>query len=176
MAKKKLSLSAENEEDLYLFQIASKHNDYVLAHAINSSLGIHLVRVQNLEMLLEGDETETSLYVHYDGQYKHKIYLVKNFTGKHYIFPSLTKFQYFLMFNKKIPDDLYQEYMRKIRSLPGVLFISPVPSEFDQKFNLFLDEIELHLLHQKKESNHIKKQKLQGAKRSRIQFIPRKKN
>ena len=174
MSKKKLSLSSHRESVVAHIGIASKAKDYVLAHSLNSSTEMKLVRIKDIASYAEEGEISTSLYYYFDDQYQLKVFLLKNYNNGTYLDGSLRQFQFLMLFSKGLNDDKRKDLIKKIRATKGVLFVSSLIEEKYVNLPDLLDEIEMHLHACQKSEQEISRMKQQKAIKSKVKLIPNK--
>ncbi len=132
MALKKKKLEAEADYDFSLIGIITELKEYKLAWYLNSVLGIHLAKNQDIEIeFIKGHNLLISNYI-YETEHS-SLRLLKNKsisdfnTNKAFIVPELNRFDYLILlrgFESSLP---LNEIRQKVSEIPKIQFVQHFP-------------------------------------------------
>lgn len=134
-------LIVEYEYDFYLIGIVSPVREYKLAWLINKTLGIHLVKKQDLDINFINNSLIISNFKSGIG---HGMYrLLKNQSvdepvGKpYYLLPELKNFDFLLMISDESNTIAVEDILEKLRQIPEIYYVVQTDlSHLDSRENL----------------------------------------
>jgi hypothetical protein len=129
---KKSKLIIEYEYDFILMGIRSASKGYRLAWEINSALGIHLVKQNDLPVeFKKGEERKFSFYAHEGRINRLKLFKnkpVDSELGKYFLVPEFPHFDFIFLMQM---DDVTQRsvLVAQLKQLPSIELVTPIPLE-----------------------------------------------
>ncbi|MBL1281358.1 MAG: IPExxxVDY family protein [Fluviicola sp.] len=119
--KKKHILSFEEAVEFDMIGICSHHSDYRLAWNINTSLNIHLNKIENYLLSgKKGIETAHSMYEFSDEEDRLTYFLIKNKQDGHYLIPEKSAIDYFLFLCDNCAVEI-SDVLAKLKTASSVL-------------------------------------------------------
>jgi hypothetical protein len=121
MKKFTLNIEEEFELDFELIGISCHEKDFRLCYDLNNQLEIDLIRIKDLEIVLKNSKGSYSLYEYLDDENRIDYYLISNRSEKGTLIPEQKGTDYFLQLKGVTYDEMVEELIDKISSLPIVL-------------------------------------------------------
>lgn len=139
---KKSKLLVQYEYDFELFGISSPVRDYKLAWLLNQALNIHIVKVEDLEIEYNNQDTIITSHFLYETEYA-KLRLIRNKSfgeeKKPLLIPELPNFDYFLLIQDQSHVFDSTEILQKLRKMDLIQYIQLIETEkLKSKENLIL--------------------------------------
>jgi len=129
---KKSKLIIEYEYNFDLLGIASGAKGYKLAWELNNTLGIQLVKQQDLVVgFKNGGEKNFSFYAHERQINRLKLFKNKSFEnepGKYFLIPEFPHFDFIILAAME-EHYTHHQLIDLIKSIPAVQLITPIPLE-----------------------------------------------
>jgi hypothetical protein len=147
MAKRKLISEPATYPDLTIIGLSSQLRDYRLAFFLNRDIGINLVKIKDLPVYSEKEDTlfEFPLYTSYEPARRLNYYLMGNNNAGNRMIPAYKQADFMLMIKGQIDNERSGLLNTGIRKIPGVQMVFNL--EIDKIKNLegIMTDLELHL-------------------------------
>ena len=141
MAKRKKHILAfEDEPDYDMIGICSHHSDYRLAWNINSTLNLHLKKIESYLVSNKSGSltTEHSMYEFFDPENRLTYFMIKNKHEGQFLIPEKPAIDYFLFLCDNCAVEV-DKLMLKLKSTSSVLGLYQFfPEEITSAQNLIL--------------------------------------
>jgi hypothetical protein len=122
MARKTIQLKHE-EEDFYLLALACHEPDYRACWILNQSMGLRLVRMDNL--LVHDQKTGSDMafarYFFNDEERIVQWYLISNHTENAFFAPELKNIDFFLRLSGEISKEDIKKILSELKKTTGIL-------------------------------------------------------
>jgi hypothetical protein len=122
MARKTIQLKHE-EEDYFLLALACHEPDYRACWILNQSLGLKLVRMDNLHVHDQkaGGDFEFARYFFEDEERMTQWYLISNHTENAYFAPELKNIDFFLRLSGEFSEKDVKNILAELKKTSGIL-------------------------------------------------------
>jgi hypothetical protein len=128
MPKKVHKLTEKEDYRFRLAGISSAENDYRLSWALNQVLGIHLVRMDNLEIYHQrlDDSQSFSQFEYFDEESLLHYRLISNKSANGYLLEEMTNLDYLLQVSGDMDETWLDELIKKIKGMEGIILVFPI--------------------------------------------------
>ncbi|MBU8891354.1 MAG: IPExxxVDY family protein [Bacteroidales bacterium] len=139
-AKKKIhKLSFELESDFRLIGIASHENDYRLSWAVNNSLGIELIKTEDLIITHPKHKIQIdySMYNFNDDNNFISYHLISNKSEKGFLLPEMKNLDFVLKVSGEPDIDFLKDLLRELKKVNIIItafFIDDLPDKIKNVF------------------------------------------
>ncbi len=139
-AKKKIhKLAFDFDSDFKLIGIASHENDYRLSWAINKSLDVDFVRVDDLIINHPKHKIETpySMYSYFDEDNFISYNLISNKSEKGFLLPNMANIDFILKISEETDSDILDNLLKKLKKIDIIItafFIEDLPDKVKNTF------------------------------------------
>jgi len=148
MAKKKLSLQADQGDNISLIGISCHLKSYRLSFLLNTALYFKFKRIDDFQIPAPGDPLMLQFpffkFDHPDLQ--NHFCLIGNHHPQGKLLPALKQVDYFLMAKNPLEMANMEYFLKKIRGIPQVLAAYEIVPAKTKNIEMILTEMELHLL------------------------------
>lgn len=150
MGKRKNKLVIEPFDDIKIIGINSSMHDYQLAHFINKTLKIDLVKYKSIT---NNGEDFFSFYRYAAGENANIFNLVGLVSDNKEWVSFKPKTEYLLIIRNYIQETNYQILISKIKSIPQVYHAYNIDLDINKKIDVILEDIEFHEMEIANEEN-----------------------
>ena len=128
MPKKVHKLTEKEDYRFKLAGISSAENDYKLSWSLNQSLGISLIRLNNLEIYHKRlvDKQAFSQFEYIDEETLLQYRLISNRSVNGYLLEEMTNLDYLLQISGDINDGWMEDLIAKMNSIDGIILAFPL--------------------------------------------------
>ncbi len=128
MPKKVHKLSEKEDYRFKLTGISSAENDYKLSWALNQTLGINLVRLDNLEVYHKrlDDKQAFSQFEYFDEDTLVQYRLISNRSVNGYLLEEMTNLDYLLQISGDMDEVWLENLIEKMNRIEGIILAFPL--------------------------------------------------
>ncbi len=128
MSKKIHKLSEKEDYPFELAGISSPENDYRLTWSLNNSLGIRLIRMDNLEIYHKrlDDKQTFPQFEYFDEETLLQYRLISNRSETGYLLKEMTKIDYLLQISGDLDEGWMENLIKKLNSVDGIILAFPI--------------------------------------------------
>lgn len=128
MSKKIHKLTEKEDYPFELAGISSPENDYRLTWSLNNSLGIRLIRMDNLEIYHKrlDDKQTFPQFEYFDEETLLQYRLISNRSETGYLLKEMTKIDYLLQISGDLDEGWMENLIKKLNSVDGIILAFPI--------------------------------------------------
>ncbi|MBM3404183.1 MAG: IPExxxVDY family protein [Bacteroidetes bacterium] len=148
MMAKKVLLSHSSSESFSIFGISCHLREYRLTWLINQAAGVHLSRKDDFvkQSSKPQENRAFSLYHYHDEATAITLHLLANRNAQGVLFPSLKQADYLMIVQGAMPTPKKLDLLECLRNINDVLAVFPVEAQSLPEWDLFVSDLEMHLL------------------------------
>ena len=143
---KKLTIQIKAISDYKILAITTtQRKDYAFASLLNKQLNISLEKQKDFSFH-DGEEIRSfSLYKTNLKEEALNIMLLGAKDGNIPLVAKAKQMDFFILFEKGIPDYIFKEVSEKLRGISKIQYVSSLPPKTEEEFNLILVDLELQI-------------------------------
>ena len=148
MAKRKLISEPATYSDLTIIGLSSQLKDYRLAFFINRDIGINLVKIRDLPVYSEKEDTlfEFPLYTCFEPERRINYYLLGNNNGGTKMIPAYKQADYLMLLHGPVDSERVNSLMIAIRKINVVQLAFALDIAKIKNLEGIMSDLELHMV------------------------------